>query len=414
MGAFRYQAIDTHGRSVDGELSAATRAGALAELSSRGLVPLELRDVAANDVHRPTSSARPRGRWLAAFRRGRLSSAHLVQITQALGSLVRAGLMVDRALAISMNLTTEPEPRAFLEDISRRVRAGASFADSVAASGRPLPGYYVSMIAAGEAGGALATTLLRLSDLLRRQQAIRRRITSALVYPAILVSVVVLTLIVLVGFVLPRFEQLFVESEAPLPLATRVVLGFGRFVANYGIFLAIGVAAGAIALIRWLRTERGRLGMHRWMLRSRWLLGLPASIDTARLLRTLATLVGNGLTLPAALKVARGTLSNHALRSTLDAVARKVNAGEPLNAALAAEPEFPPVAAQLTRVGEETGKLDDMLLSAAEYLEEHGTTTLDRLLTLLVPALTVGMGLVVAGLIGSVLAGLLSINDLAY
>jgi general secretion pathway protein F len=128
----------------------------------------------------------------------------------------------------------------------------------------------------------------------------------------------------------------------------------------------------------------------------------------------LSTLIGNGLTLPAALKVARGTLSNVALRVALDAVVRRVNAGEPLHVALATDAAFPPVAAQLTRVGEETGKLDEMLLAAAEYLEEHSTTTLDRLLTLLVPALTVGMGLVVAGLIGSVLVGLLSINDLAY
>jgi len=414
MSAFRYQAIDPHGRSVDGELSAPSRAGALAELSSRGLVPVELRDVVAANDAVSGSPAAPRSRWLAAWRRQRFTATHLVQITQALGSLVRAGLTVDRALAISTHLSTEPAPRAFLEDVATRVRAGASFADSVAATGRPLPGYYVSMIAAGEAGGALATTLLRLAELLKRQQAIRQRVTSALVYPLILVSVVVLTLMVLVGFVLPRFEQLFVESEAPLPLATRAVLGFGRFVADYGVYLGIAAVLGAAALIRWVRTERGRLTMHRWLLRSRWLLGLPASIDTARLLRTLSTLIGNGLTLPAALKVGRGTLSNGALRAALDGVTRRVNAGEPLHVALSAEPAFPPVAAQLTRVGEETGKLDEMLLSAAEYLEEHSTTTLDRLLTLLVPALTVGMGLVVAGLIGSVLVGLLSINDLAY
>jgi general secretion pathway protein F len=415
MSAFRYKAIDGHGRNVDGELSATTRASALAELANRGWLPVDLRALdTAND---PTISAAtpPAGRsWLARLRRQRFGTTHLVQVTQALGSLVRAGLTIDRALAITTHLSPEPAPRAFLEDVAQRVRAGASFADSVAASGRPLPGYYVSMIAAGEAGGALATTMLRLGELLKRQQAIRQRVTSALVYPAILVSVVILTLVVLVGFVLPRFEQLFTESEAPLPLATRVVLGFGRFVADYGVYLAIVTALGAAFAARWVRTERGRLSLHHWLLKSRWLLGLPASIDTARLLRTLSTLIGNGLTLPAALKVGRGTLSNQALRVALDSVARRVNAGEPLNVSLAAEPLFPPVAAQLARVGEETGKLDEMLLSAAEYLEEHSTTTLDRLLTLLVPALTVGMGLIVAGLIGSVLVGLLSINDLAY
>jgi general secretion pathway protein F len=176
----------------------------------------------------------------------------------------------------------------------------------------------------------------------------------------------------------------------------------------------VATAGALLFCIRWLRSNAGRLALHRWMLRSRLLLGLPASIDTARLLRTLSTLLGNGLPLPTALKVARGTLSNIALRSALDTAAQRVKAGEPLHVALAVEESFPPVAAQLARVGEETGKLDELLLSAAEYLEDHSSTTLDRLLTLLVPALTVGMGLIVAGLIGSVLVGLLSINDLAF
>jgi general secretion pathway protein F len=234
------------------------------------------------------------------------------------------------------------------------------------------------------------------------------------VYPGILVTVVLFTLVVLLGFVLPRFEQLFIESDAPLPLATRVVLGLGRFVADYGMYAALAIAAGAVALIRWLRSASGRLALHRWMLRTRILLGLPAMIDTARLLRTLSTLLGNGLPLPAALRVARGTLSNHALRAALDEAAKRVKAGERLHIALAVQKEFPPVAAQLVRVGEETGKLDELLLSAAEYLEDNSTTVLDRLLTLLVPTLTVGMGLIVSGLIGSVLVGLLSINDLAF
>lgn len=421
MGAFQYRAIDASGRNVDGELSAATRANALAELSSRGLVPIDLRDapVAANDAGTTAArvavpSASRRFEWLEALRRPRFGAAQLVQITQSLGSLVRAGLTVDRALAIAGNLSTEVASRSFLEGVAKKVRGGASFAQGIASSGMPLPGFYVSMVEAGEAGGALAPTLVRLGELLKRQQAIRQRVTSALVYPAILVAVVLLTLAVLLGFVLPRFEQLFIESEAPLPIATRVVLAIGRFVADYGVYLAIAGAAGVLWLTRWLRAEAGRLALHRWMLRSRLLLGLPASIDTARLLRTLATLLGNGLPLPAALKVARGTLSNLALRAALDSASRRVKAGEPLNVALAGEKLFPPVAAQLARVGEETGKLDELLLSAAEYLEDHSNTTLDRLLTLLVPALIVGMGLIVAGLIGSVLVGLLSINDLAF
>jgi general secretion pathway protein F len=421
MAAFRYRALDSSGRDVAGEVLAATRANALAELASRGLVPIDLRDAPANDAAAgatssaasaaPLSSGRS---WLARLREPRFGGAQLVQVTQAVASLVRAGLTVDRALAIASNLSADVASRAFLEDVGKRVREGATFARAVAASNRPMPGYFVSMVEAGEAGGALATTLLRLGELLKRQQAIRQRVTSALVYPAILVAVVLMTLVVLLAFVLPRFEQLFVESEAPLPLATRVVLSTGRFVADYGLYLTIAIGLAIAIGVRWLRSDAGRLSLHRWMLRSRLLLGLPASIDTARLLRTLSTLLGNGLPLPAALKVARGTLSNVALRSSLDAAAQRVKAGEPLHAALSGEKLFPPVAAQLARVGEETGRLDELLLSAAEYLEDHSATTLDRLLALLVPALTVGMGLIVAGLIGSVLVGLLSINDLAF
>lgn len=422
MTAFQYRAIDSAGRNVDGEIAAASRSSALAELASRGLVPVDLSDtyIKSAPAPGPIAAALPiaaSGRWtswIATLRKPRFGQAQLVQITQALGSLVRAGLTIDRAIAISSSLSTDVAARAFLDDVGKRVRGGASFAQAIAASGRPMPGFYVSMVEAGETGGALASTLIRLGELLKRQQAIRQRITSALVYPAILFTVVLLTLVVLLGFVLPRFEQLFVESDAPLPLATRVVLAVGRFVADYGLYLCLAAAAGIVAGVRWIRTEAGRLALHRWMLRSKLLLGLPSMIDTARLLRTLSTLIGNGLPLPSALRVARGTLSNHALRASLDEAARRVKAGEHLHVALAGQKLFPPVAAQLARVGEETGKLDELLLSAAEYLEDHSGTLLDRLLTLMVPALTVGMGLIVAGLIGSVLVGLLSINDLAF
>ena len=413
MAAFQYQAIDAHGRNIEGELTAASRNDALLQLASRGLVPVELRDGAAA-AGAPSQPPQRLARSWKFLRTPRFGSAQLVQVTQALGSLVRAGLTIDRALGIAANLSTDAASREFLEDVGKRVRAGATFAQAIAASGRPMPGYFVSMVEAGEAGGALASTLIRLGELLKRQQQIRQRITSALVYPLILVSVVLLTLVVLLAFVLPRFEQLFVESEAPLPLATRIVLALGRFVADYGIYLVIVTAIGVTLGVRWLRSPAGRLTLHRWALRTRLLLGLPATIDTGRLLRTLSTLLGNGLPLPSALKVARGTLGNLALRSALDDVARSVKAGERLNVALAAHREFPPVAAQLARVGEETGKLDELLLSAAEYLEDSSSTLLDRLLSLMVPVLTVGMGLIVAGLIGSVLVGLLSVNDLAF
>jgi general secretion pathway protein F len=415
MNAYSYQAVDPQGRAQAGALSAISRAAALNELNARGLTPLELVEAPAPGPAAAAGGAMSRIDWQWSFRRRtRVDGSELLQLTQALASLVRAGLTVDRALAVALNLVESPQARALITVLGQKVRAGASFARALADSSQPLPGYYISMVDAGEAGGGLAPALTRLAELLARQLEMRRRIVSALVYPSILAAIVLLTLVVLLAFVLPRFEQLFVESGAELPFATRLVLGFGRMVADYGLFFLIACALGGIASFRWLSSDAGRRARHRWLLRSRMMLGLPASVDTARLLRTVSTLLANGQPLPSALRLARGTLSNLALRDALDGVIQRVNAGENLHQAITRAVVFPPVASQLARVGEETGKLDELLLSAAIHLEERSSATLDRLLNLMVPVLTIGMGLIVAALIGSVLVGLLSINDLAY
>lgn len=347
-------------------------------------------------------------------RSSQLSTRELLALTQSLAALLNAGLTIDRALQISAALAPESNSRTLTEKVLEKVRSGKTLSDSIAASGQRLPSYYVSMVNAGEVGGSLASTLTRLAELMRRQVEVRERIRSALVYPALLAGVVLATLVILLTFVLPRFETLFSESEAPLPFSTRAVLATGRFVSDcWWVMLGMTVASVA-TLILWMRTPAGRASFDGWLLKSRLTLGLPAATATARLLRTLSTLCANGLPLPAALRVARGTVGNRGMLSALGAVMNDVQAGEPFSASLARAVVFPPVAAQLARVGEETGKLDQMLLSAATVLEEECQLRLERLLTLFVPLLTVAMGLVVAGLIGSVLIGLLSINDLAF
>jgi general secretion pathway protein F len=270
------------------------------------------------------------------------------------------------------------------------------------------------MVQAGEVGGSLAQTLSRLAELLRKQHEIRERIRSALIYPSLLGCVVFMTIVLLLTFVLPRFETLFAESEAPLPFATRAVLAVGGFVSGYWWLLALlitGLVGGVVAA---LRTPRGRERLDTWLLTSRLTLGLPAAIETARLLRTLSTLLANGVQVGNAMRIARATLSNTRLRKGLDEAAQRIKAGQSTSAALNAAGVFPAHAIQLARVGEETGRLEELLLEAATILEGESSTSLERLLTLLVPVLTIGMGLAIAALIGSVLVGLLSVNDLAF
>lgn len=409
--SFAYRALNPAGAMTTGELHCVSRAAALDALSQQGLIPVDLEERASVSVTPPKRPSVSRLQWRQSKP---VTPRELLALTQSLASLLNAGLMIDRALIIASSLAVAPSTGRLTESLLKSIRAGLTLAQAFAACGQPLPPYYVSMVDAGEVGGSLPATLTRLTELQQRNLEVRERIRSALVYPSLLAGVMMFTVIVLLTFVLPRFEQMFAESEAPLPFATQVVLGLGRFTANYWWLGLLGAGVMAMSFFAWLRSPRGRRQFDGWLLQTRLALGLPAMINTARLLRTVSTLTKNGLPLPAALRVARGTLVNQRLLEALTQVTRGVQAGDTLSQALTRAQVFPPVAVQLARVGEETGHLDEMLLSASAVLEEESRLTLERLLTLIVPLLTITMGLIVAGLIGSVLIGLLSINDLAF
>lgn len=412
MTLFHYQAVDVRGTRQSGEIEGQDRSAVLEMLHRQGLVPVAVHE--GKPQAKSMSVFEPLWSRPLAKAKGRLTGKELLSLTQSLAALLKAGLTIDRALAITANLNKRTSVRESMLDLGKRVRSGSSFADALGGSAIALPPYYIGMVQAGEIGGNLPQTLARLGELLRRQQEIRERVRSALVYPGILAGVVVVTVILLLTFVLPRFGALFAESGAPLPWSTRTVLALGEFVAAYWWLLLLG-AAGLITGAGWFfRSVRGRERIDDWLLRSPVVLGLPAAIDTARLLRTLSTLLSNGVPLATAMRIGRATLANLKLRAALDEAAKRIKAGESISGALAQTGVFPAHAIHLARVGEETGRLEDLLLEAAAILEGESHGSLERLLTLLVPLLTISMGLIVAALIGSVLIGLLSINDLAF
>jgi general secretion pathway protein F len=408
-----FKAVDAAGVLHAGEVSSPSRAVALQILSQRGLIPVSVDERAAQE----------RASWLvtlvellrARYRmRRQATSRELLGLTQALASLLKAGLTIDRALQISASLAPRPASRALGERLLQTVRSGKSLSSSLAASGQRLPPYYISMVDAGEIGGSLPEALARLGELMNKQMEVRERVRSALVYPSLLGAVVLVMLVMLLVFVLPRFELLFSESQAPLPWSTQVVLRLGRLTADYWWVFLIGGITTVATFVIWRNSGRGRLQFDRWLLRTRLTLGLPATLDTARFLRTVANLAKNGLPLSSALRVSRGTVTNRAMLDALNGVAREVQAGEAFSACFARAGCFPAVAVQMARVGEETGHLEELLQSAATVLEEEAHRILERLLSLVIPLVTIGMGLLVAGLIASVLIGLLSINDLAF
>jgi general secretion pathway protein F len=402
---FFYKAIDRTGELQRGTLQATSQSAAATELSRRQMIPVDLRI----QNHRLPA-------WLTQPLRirSRLSTRDVVTLTQGLASLLKAGLVLDRALHI-MGATTERRGiRILCVDLERRVRAGSTFADALSERRGLFPPYYVAMASAGELGGSLPEGLERLASFVERAAAIRERIVSSLIYPAMLAGMILVTMILVLTVVLPRFRSLFQESQAQLPWATRGVLALGDFVGADGWFCVGLIAMGAAFLYRaWHDPIRGtRLALR--LLKARWTFGLISKTQTSRFLRTIGTLSRSGVPLPQATSVALGMLQNRALLAAARDVHTRLKEGLNLSLLLDRGDVFPKAAVQLARVGEETGRLDDLLIEAADTLDRESQGTIDRLLSVLVPSITIVMGALVAAIIASVLVGILSLNDLAF
>jgi len=404
MTSFRYKAMTAGGSVVTGTLEAPSEAAAVQQIRSLGHYPISAANL-------ETAGWR---QWLnreIKFSR-KPSQRDLAIATQELATLLHAGLELDRALTILLSLGEIERLREPLSAVQQRVRGGSSLADALAAHSA-FPKLYVSMVRAGELGGNLEPTLRRLADYLARTAAIREAIGSALVYPLILLCTAGLSICVILIFVLPEFKPLFEEAGKSLPFATRVVMAVGDFLASWWWALLALIAAAAYGFKRALERPEFRRRWDAFKLKLPLLGTLFRKMEIERFARTLGTLLGNGVALPTALGMSAETLSNSILAQAVRQTASGLREGEGLAQRLARTQVFPAVALDFMRVGEETGKLDEMLLRQADLYERSVKHTVDRLLALLVPVLTILLGMMVAGLIASILVAILSINDLA-
>jgi general secretion pathway protein F len=404
MASFRYKAVTAAGALTTGVLDADSQSHAIAQIRSLGHLP-----IAAS----PASAARWRNLAARAIPHTRRHSARTIAVaTQELGALLQARLPLDRALAILAELEETKRLRAPLAQVLASVRDGMSLADAFEATGI-FPKSYVTMVRAGEHGGNLEATLRRLADYLARASAIRETVISALVYPAILLCTAGLSIVFILVFVLPEFAPLFAQAGKALPRSTQIVMDVGAFVAGYWWLIGAGILASVLLLRRALKAPAFRRGWDRLVLRVPVVGNLVLKTEVERFSRMLGTLLMNGVALPQALLITRDTLSNSVVANAVGETAARLKEGEQLASRLRQTGIFPALALDLMRVGEETGSLDEMLMKQAELYEREIRHAVDRLLALLVPLLTVAMGMLVAGLIASILVAILSINDLA-
>lgn len=404
MPRYCYEAVTAGGELVQGEMEAADRAAVIARLQEAGSVPIRARPAGGN----------PMGALLSQARRGapRLRRRELTAFTQELASLLHAGLPLDRALAIVIETAGEGALPKLAAQIQESVRGGAALSDALAAHPRTFSRFYVSMVRAAEAAGRLDQGLAHLVEYLERSRALRESVLSALIYPAILVVVAGASLLVILTWVVPQFTQLFADAGRALPLPTRIVVGAAEWIRGYAWLLALAALAAGVALRTALRRPAGRARFDRLLLRVPMVSELIAKLEMARFSRSLGTLLGSGVPLLAALGIVRDLLSNRVLADALEPAAETLKAGRRLAEPLMGTGLFPALGLQMIRVGEETGRLDEMLLRVADLYDAEVAATTRRLLALLEPVLIVGLGVVIAAVIMSILVAIVSVNEL--
>ncbi|BCT91810.1 type II secretion system protein F [Lysobacter helvus] len=395
MPLYRYKALNSRGETLDGQMEAATSGEVVVRLQEQGHIPVEAK---------LASEAGGDSAWRTLFKSKPFAGARLVQFTQQLATLLAAGQPLDRALTILLELPEDERARRTISDIRDAVRGGSALSTALERQHGTFGRLYVNMVRAGEAGGSLHETLQRLAEYLERSRAMQGRVINALIYPAILLAMVGLSLLFLMGYVVPQFATMYESLDAELPFFSRIVVGLGLFVHDWWWVL---VAIPALLLWWFDRKRRDpafRARFDEWLLRQRFAGPLVARMETARLARTLGTLLRNGVPLLTALGIGRNVMGNQTLAADVEAAAEEVKGGVGLSAALGRGKRFPRLALQMIQVGEESGALDSMLLKTADTFETETGAAMDRMLAALVPVVT----MLLAGIVGVVIIAVLS------
>ncbi len=385
-------------------MRAAQEREVVAYLQRQGLIPMSLSE------DRKTSEKKSRFTFNLTPRA--LKRRDIIEFTRQLAILVGAGLPLDRGLVIIRDVSTHPPLVELVDSLQSEIRGGATLSSALQQYPDLFPAFYLNLVRAAEASGNMARSLEEVSIFLDKSQAQREQLVSALVYPAILVGVTLISLTIIMIFVLPEFSKMFADMDAPLPAPTAFVLGISDFVRSYWWAIA-ALIAGIVFYYRrkqedeeWLKQRDARL------LKMTFTSDLVKKINMARFSRSLGTLLTGGVPLLAALHIAKDGLQNRVLIEELEDVAGRLQDGSSLAAPLLATGVFPEFAVQMIQVGEETGKLDEMLIQVADVYDREVSTATQRMLSVLEPVMIVGLGIVIGGIIMSILVAILGINDL--
>lgn len=406
MPLYSYQAITAAGVSKDGTLEASSEMQVVDSLQAQGLIPVKitLGKVAAHPAAKANKAS-------GLFKSNKVSQEDLMTLTQQMSSMLKAGLPLDRALGILLEITDKPAVSALVQGIQNDIRSGKRFADALEASGK-FSRFYINMVRAGEAGGSIDDALGRLVDYMARAKELRGTVISALIYPAILAFVAVVSIIALLTFVVPQFASMFADMGGELPTITKVVMGLADTLKQYW-WAVLGGFLLLLMLVQYtLTNEAARTRLDRSMLRWPVVGELVGKVETARFARSLGTLLHNGVPLLGALSIAKNTVSNRVLAAAVEESADSLKQGASLTRTLLEKNVFPPYALHMLRVGEETGRMEELLREVADIYDTEVKTAVRQLLALLEPVLILVMAVAILVIIGSVLLPMINMADL--
>jgi general secretion pathway protein F len=403
MPVFTYRAADRRGQTIDGVMEAIDARAVVERLRKEAYFPIK---VAAQGDRAALFS-------LGGGGGSRVRHRDLLALTQMLATLFEAGLPLDRALSILEELAPSPRVRTIVTDLLHSVRGGSSLSEALAKHHpRPFSRLYINMVRAGEKGGVLEVALRRLAEFLEARAAFNEAVVSALVYPVFLTTAGAAAVVFLMTFVIPRFAVIFKDLGQAIPLPTQILMTVSEAMTTYWWVGAILIMAGVLAWRVWTGTPQGRLAWHQTLLKLPLVGPLALNIETARFARTLGTMLKSGVPVLGAMAVVGDTMSNQSVGDAVGRLADGVKRGGTIASGMQEHTVFPALAVHMVRVGEETGRLEEMLLKVADTFEIDVRTELKRVLGLLGPVIILAMGVLVAFIVVAMLLAIFSINEI--
>jgi len=386
---------------LEGQMEAASENLVISKLQEMGYFPVSTQSAVEKESEKND------------FFKKDISQLEVMLFTQKLAVTMKAGLTLDAALALLIETAGSERLKTMLEKVTTAIHNGVALSDALQQHSTSFDRFYMNTLRAGEAAGTLDVVLARLTKHLERSRATQKSVQAALTYPVILMAVAAITLSILLVYVVPQFQALFEDMGKELPLPTQIVIALADGFKQYGWIAAILFVALVFVIKQMMRDSEKRVPIDKLMLKIPLVSEMIVRLEVSRFSRTLATLLSNGVPMLNALNVVAGSLNNSVVRQLINTVKNSVQEGVDIASALKKQPLFPPMAVQLIQVGEETGELVPMLEQVADIYDDELQDSIQRFLLLLEPLMIIGLGVIVAGIIISILLAMFALNDFA-